>query len=51
MSGSEPLFRAARDPGIKEVKFAPTDSEEQRIILVRFDFTRAGITARANSLQ
>lgn len=31
--------------------FAPTDSEEQRIMLVRFSFTRAGTTARANSLQ
>jgi TonB family protein len=31
--------------------FAPTDSEEQRIMLVRFNFTRAGTTARANSLQ
>ena len=35
----------------KKWTFAPTDSEEQRIILVRFNFTRAGITARANSLQ
>ena len=32
-------------------KFAPTDSVEQRIILVRFNFTRAGTTARASSLQ
>ena len=31
--------------------FAPTDSEKQRIMLVRFNFTRAGTTARANSLQ
>jgi TonB family protein len=31
--------------------FAPTDSEEQRIMLVRYNFTRAGTTARANSLQ
>ena len=31
--------------------FAPTDSEEQRIMLVRFNFRRAGTTARANSLQ
>jgi len=27
------------------------DSEERRIMLVRFNFTRAGTTARANSLQ
>jgi TonB family protein len=31
--------------------FAPTDSEKQRVMLVRFNFTRAGTTARANSLQ
>ena len=35
----------------KKWTFAPTDSEEQRIMLVRFNFTRAGTTARANSLQ
>lgn len=31
--------------------FAPTDLEEERIMLVRFSFTRAGTTASANSLQ
>jgi len=35
----------------KKWTFAPTDSEKQRIMLVRFNFTRAGTTARANSLQ
>jgi TonB family protein len=35
----------------KKWTFAPTASEEQRIMLVRFNFTRAGTTARANSLQ
>jgi TonB family protein len=35
----------------KKWTFAPTDSEEQRIMLVRFNFSRAGTTARANSLQ
>ena len=35
----------------KKWTFAPTDSEERRIMLVRFNFTRAGTTARANSLQ
>jgi TonB family protein len=35
----------------KKWTFAPTDSEEQRTALVRFDFTRAGTTARANSVQ
>jgi TonB family protein len=31
--------------------FTPTDSQEQRIVLVRFYFTRAGTKARASSLQ
>jgi TonB family protein len=35
----------------KKWAFAPTQSEEQRIILVRFNFTRAGTTARASSPQ
>jgi TonB family protein len=35
----------------KKWTFAPTDSEKRRIMLVRFNFTRAGTTARANSLQ
>lgn len=35
----------------KKWTFAPTDSEKQRIMLVRFNFTRAGTTARANSLS
>lgn len=34
----------------KKWMFAPMDSEERRIMLVRFNFTRAGTTARANSL-
>lgn len=35
----------------KKWTFAPTDLEKQRIMLVRFNFTRAGTTASANSLQ
>jgi TonB family protein len=35
----------------KKWTFAPTDSEERRIMRVRFNFTRAGTTARADSLQ
>jgi TonB family protein len=35
----------------KKWTFAPTDSEAQRIVRVRFNFTRAGTTARASSLQ
>lgn len=35
----------------KKWTFTPADSQAQRIMLVRFNFTRAGTTARANSLQ
>jgi TonB family protein len=31
-------------------RFAPTDSEKQRIMLVRFNFTRAGTDVSAQSL-
>ena len=35
----------------KKWRFARSDSEKQRIMLVRFDFTRTGTRARADSLQ
>jgi TonB family protein len=35
----------------KKWTFTPANSEERRIMLVRFNFTRAGTTARANPLQ
>jgi TonB family protein len=35
----------------KKWTFTPADSQAQRIMLVRFHFTRAGATARVNSLQ
>jgi TonB family protein len=35
----------------KKWTFAPADSEQQRIMLVRFNFTRVGTAARADSLQ
>ena len=35
----------------KKWTFAPTDSDEQRVMLVRFNFTRGGTTGRASSLQ
>lgn len=35
----------------KKWTFAPTDSEQQRVMLVSFNFTRAGTTARANAVQ
>jgi TonB family protein len=35
----------------KKWSFAPAESQEQRVVLLRFNFTRAGTTARASSLQ
>jgi TonB family protein len=35
----------------KKWTFAPANTEEQRLMLVRFNFTRAGTTASANPLQ
>lgn len=35
----------------KKWTFTPANSEERRIMLVRFDFTRAGATAHASPLQ
>jgi TonB family protein len=49
--GPSRYFEQLATQASKKWTFAPTDSEEQRIMLVRFNFTRAGTTARANSLQ
>jgi TonB family protein len=35
----------------KKWTFAPADSQEPRVVRVRFNFTRAGTTARASSLE
>jgi TonB family protein len=35
----------------KKWTFTPADSEEQRVMLVRFNFTRAGVTAHASPPQ
>jgi TonB family protein len=35
----------------KKWTFAPTDSDERRIVLLRFDFTHAATTARVSSPQ
>jgi TonB family protein len=55
------VVAAANDPGpsryferlavqaSKKWTFAPTDSEEQRIMLLRFNFTRGGTRARAGT--
>lgn len=50
-AGPSRYFERLAIEASKKWTFAPTDSEEQRIMLVRFNFTRAGTTARANSLQ
>jgi TonB family protein len=35
----------------KKWTFTPAESQEQRVIVVRFNFTRAGATARASAVQ
>jgi TonB family protein len=50
-SGPSRYFARLAIEASKKWTFTPTDSEEQRIMLVRFNFTRAGTTARASSLQ
>jgi TonB family protein len=50
-AGPSRYFERLAIQASKKWTFAPTDSEEQRIMLVRFNFTRAETTARANSLQ
>jgi hypothetical protein len=49
--GPSPYFERLAIQASKKWTFAPTDSEEQRIMLVRFNFTRAGTTTTASSLQ
>lgn len=49
--GPSRYFEGLAIQASKKWKFAPTDSGEQRIMLVRFNFRRAGTTARADSLQ
>jgi TonB family protein len=49
--GPSGYFERVAIQASKKWTFAPTDSEGQRIMLVKFNFTRAGTTARANSLQ
>ena len=49
--GPSRYFEGLAVQASKKWMFAPMDTEERRIMLVRFNFTRAGTTARANSLQ
>jgi hypothetical protein len=50
-AGPSRYFERLAVDASKEWTFAPTDTEEQRVMLVRFNFTRAGTTAQANPLQ
>jgi len=49
--GPSRYFERLAIAAAKTWTFAPADSEEQRKMLVRFYFTRAGTTARGNSVQ
>jgi TonB family protein len=49
--GPSRYFERLATEASRKWKFAPTDSGEQRTMLVKFNFKRAGTTARADSLQ
>jgi TonB family protein len=49
--GPSRYFERLAIESAKQWTFTPAASEEQRIVVVRFNFTRAGTTAQANSLQ
>ena len=49
--GPSRYFERLAIDAAKKWTFTRTDSEAQRIMVVKFNFTRAGTTARANSLQ
>jgi TonB family protein len=49
--GPSRYFRRLATEAAKKWTFTPADAEAQRIMLVRFSFTRAGTTAQAKSLQ
>lgn len=49
--GPSRYFERLAIAAAKTWTFAPADSEEQRKMLVRFYFTRAGTTVRGNSVQ
>ncbi|MET0658852.1 MAG: TonB family protein [Steroidobacteraceae bacterium] len=49
--GPSRYFERLAVEAAKKWTFAPTGSEAQRIMLVTFNFKRAGTTARAGSLQ
>ena len=49
--GPSRYFERLAIESAKQWTFTPAASEEQRIMVVRFNFTRAGTTAHANTLQ
>jgi TonB family protein len=49
--GPSRYFERLAIQAAKQWTFTPAASEAQRIMVVKFNFTRAGTTARANSLQ
>lgn len=49
--GPSRYFERLATEASKKWTFAPTDSEAQRMVLVRFNFTREGTTARATPAQ
>jgi len=49
--GPSRYFERLAVEAAKKWTFVPADSDEQRTMLVRFDFTRAGATAHATPLQ
>lgn len=49
--GPSRYFERLSVEAAKNWTFTPASSDEQRIMLVRFNFTRAGATARASPLQ
>jgi TonB family protein len=46
--GPSPYFARLAVEASKQWTFAPANTDEQRVMRVRFNFTRAGTTARAN---
>ncbi len=49
--GPSRYFERLAIEAARQWTFTPADSAAQRIMVVRFNFTRAGTTARANTLQ
>jgi len=50
-AGPSRYFERLALDAAKKWTFAPADSDGQRLMLLRFDFSRQGTTARASALQ